>query len=329
MTRIPSNTVKMPAALRLLRGVVAAFLTLAFTTLLVTPGWAETCVWRGTAPFCDGSCNTGETTRMTVDESDDPAFGNSCTTGNKVLCCRPDAPQAGCVIGGVTRADIADQDCAEAQQTGCIRHLLNDDQYANCLRAQPISGSGCLIAGVNRTDIADSDCQEAQQTGCIKRLLTKSGYAACQAAQPKAQAACHKYAARMGTMVAEAKQLNCEFVHGSGGWDEPVSYWEDQCNRGGYDSYAAINEPSIKGQLAACKSGSGGTTGTATVIKDVDVYDKPDSNGNPKGQLLAGKKVTVVGPCDDANTTCHVTGANVPGGDGYVYSGPGYVSLKF
>ena len=38
--------------------------------------------------------------------------------------------------------DIADQDCAEAQQTGCIRHLLTQTQYSNCLAAQKTAGGG-------------------------------------------------------------------------------------------------------------------------------------------------------------------------------------------
>jgi hypothetical protein len=90
-----------------------------------------------------------------------------------------------CSIGGVLRTDIARQDCAEAQNTGCIRHLLTEDQYYACLRAQkPTKVSGCLIGGVKRMDIGDSDCGEAQRTGCIRRLLTPTQYTNCLNAQP-------------------------------------------------------------------------------------------------------------------------------------------------
>lgn len=43
----------------------------------------------------------------------------------------------GCMVAGVFRKDIAKADCLEAQSTGCIRHLLTDQQYKNCIAAQP------------------------------------------------------------------------------------------------------------------------------------------------------------------------------------------------
>jgi hypothetical protein len=69
----------------------------------------------------------------------------------------------------------------------------------------------------------------------------------------------------------------------------------------------------------------GGTT--ARVAKPVDVYDSPGGGGNVIGSLNAGGTVTLVEPCDDS--WCHVSGAKVPGGDGFVYSGPDYMSLEF
>jgi hypothetical protein len=41
-----------------------------------------------------------------------------------------------CIIGGVVRNDLSDQDCLEAQQTGCVQRLLTPQQYSNCLNAQ-------------------------------------------------------------------------------------------------------------------------------------------------------------------------------------------------
>lgn len=47
---------------------------------------AETCVWRGTAPFCAGECEQGE---RGLQRTAHPAVGDSCLTGTKILCCKP------------------------------------------------------------------------------------------------------------------------------------------------------------------------------------------------------------------------------------------------
>jgi hypothetical protein len=72
----------------------------------------------------------------------------------------------------------------------------------------------------------------------------------------------------------------------------------------------------------------------ATVIADVDVYKLP--GGQPKdkiGILYSNNKTTkvsLVAPCDE-NNWCHVKGAPVPTGEGFVYSGtpPDFQSLQF
>jgi hypothetical protein len=59
----------------------------------------KVCQWRGTAPFCNGSCPKGWTLdgRASTAEAAsrvDPAshiypqFGKSCATGTKARCCR-------------------------------------------------------------------------------------------------------------------------------------------------------------------------------------------------------------------------------------------------
>uniref|UniRef100_A0A914DMD2 Uncharacterized protein n=1 Tax=Acrobeloides nanus TaxID=290746 RepID=A0A914DMD2_9BILA len=52
------------------------------------------CVWRGTAPFCDGHCNDGETQIMRIKSCDGSIkgctcvdFGHQCVFGHKSLCC--------------------------------------------------------------------------------------------------------------------------------------------------------------------------------------------------------------------------------------------------
>ena len=60
-------------------------------------GTREVCVWRGTAPACDGSCKAGEEYRgggsSSTEQNAGPeyrgGFGDSCWTGSKHLCCRP------------------------------------------------------------------------------------------------------------------------------------------------------------------------------------------------------------------------------------------------
>jgi hypothetical protein len=66
---------------------------------------------------------------------------------------------------------------------------------------------------------------------------------------------------------------------------------------------------------------------TVTVLLDVEVYDQPGGNGQVIGELAAGTQgVSLAEPCR-ADYWCHVKG-NVPTGKGWVWSGPGYQSLK-
>lgn len=66
---------------------------------------------------------------------------------------------------------------------------------------------------------------------------------------------------------------------------------------------------------------------TATVLLDVDVYDAPGGTGKVIGMLEKNLEVTLVEACED--NWCHVEGEGVPTGIGFVYSGPGYLSLQF
>jgi hypothetical protein len=67
---------------------------------------------------------------------------------------------------------------------------------------------------------------------------------------------------------------------------------------------------------------------TVTVELDVEVYDDPSDNKQKIGELIRGTPgVFLAEPCR-ADHWCHVKG-NVPTGMGWVWSGPGYESLKF
>lgn len=72
---------------------------------------------------------------------------------------------------------------------------------------------------------------------------------------------------------------------------------------------------------------TGTSSMTATVLLDVDVYDVPGGTGKVIGMLKKDLKVALAEPCVD--NWCHVEGEGVPGGKGFVYSGPDYLSLQF
>ena len=69
------------------------------TTSDCVKGNRVVCTWRGTAPFCDGSCEAGEeyggasTSASGSDWSGGDrmpgGFGKSCASGSKFYCCRP------------------------------------------------------------------------------------------------------------------------------------------------------------------------------------------------------------------------------------------------
>ena len=66
---------------------------------------------------------------------------------------------------------------------------------------------------------------------------------------------------------------------------------------------------------------------TVVVLLDVEVFDQPGGSGQKIGELKAGSTgVYLVAPCR-ADHWCQVKG-NVPTGTGWVWSGPGYQSLK-
>ncbi len=66
---------------------VFALIVGLFATQVAASAGAETCVWRGTAPFCAGSCEPGE---RGLEQTATPPVGDACLTGTKILCCRPD-----------------------------------------------------------------------------------------------------------------------------------------------------------------------------------------------------------------------------------------------
>jgi hypothetical protein len=122
--------------------------------------------------------------------------------------------QARCLLNGKYRYDIAAADCLEAQRTGCVRSMLNAEQYVNCLEANrrvQKSGQACIIGGVIRNDLSAADCREAKKTGCVRRLLSADQYANCLAAQPSRQRCVVG-----GVVRTDLKGLDCDEAKATG-----------------------------------------------------------------------------------------------------------------
>lgn len=88
--------------------------------------------------------------------------------------------------------------------------------------------------------------------------------------------------------------------------------------------------PPVQPPAPPAQQSGGGQT--ATVIADVDVYKAAGGAGKSLGVLRSNNKTTkvsLVAPCQD--NWCHVEGAPVPTGEGWVYSGtfPDFQSLQF
>ena len=115
------------------------------------------------------------------------SFGLSVTglVGGVGLSIATSTPaHARCLIGSVPRNDISDDDCLEAQRTGCVRHMLTPPQYTNCLAANQNKRASCVLNGTVRDDLSAADCEEARATGCVRNLLTPPQYKSCLDAQP-------------------------------------------------------------------------------------------------------------------------------------------------
>ena len=122
--------------------------------------------------------------------------------------------QARCLLNGQIRNDITSNDCLEAQRTGCVRSMLNAEQYVNCLEANrrvQKSGQACIIGGVIRNELSAADCREGKSTGCVRRLLTAEQYANCLNAQPSRQRCVVN-----GVVRLDLKGLDCDEAKATG-----------------------------------------------------------------------------------------------------------------
>jgi len=95
-----------------IRTVLAA-LSIIWLTGASVPALAETCLWEGKAPACNGECRPGYTLVKRNKEGD----GKKCVTGTKAYCCK----SSDVIIRGT--APFCNGKCKEGEE------MLGDSDY--------------------------------------------------------------------------------------------------------------------------------------------------------------------------------------------------------
>lgn len=180
---------------------------------------------------------------------------------------------------------------------------------------------------------ANDDNAMTQETDSRRRQLT-----ACENSNIESRI-CPDYAKSAIEAVNEANSLSCGYGGPQWSTDEGLHYGYciDRMVNGGGDRGALVNETNArKAGLADCKAKTvekpiqpPTKKKTATVLQDVNVCgDATGCDDNNKiATLNIGDVVTVLDTCP--GQTCLVESDKIPGGKGYVYSGDGFISLKF
>lgn len=137
----------------------------------------------------------------------------------------------------------------------------------------------------------------------------------------QSDAECARYGDHMVAMAEEAKNLNCAFIGGSGGWDNSRDYWIRQCKKG--SSAAAVNEPALEQQLNECKAaGENAQAGTLTVQQPVTVYNTYKDPKKDVCYLAGGDTVSRLSPAGAKAPWMRVKGlsGDCDGKAGFVYN---------
>lgn len=191
-------------------------------------------------------------------------------------------PVTGCLIGGVVRKDIVDSDCEEAQNTGCIRRLLTDQQYAACREAQkpkkPIKTTG-------------------------NRPLPDR---------------CNSHANLVAAVASKARGMNCAFLQQPGPWSQT----RDQIVNACISSNGGVISTNMNAMIAGMKQcegkDGGGNAARIKVLQPNKVYKEPtgeDTDDNTVCVLAAGDTADLVSKGADIGLDAHwVKIANASGG---------------
>ena len=146
-----------------------------------TPG--RTCRWDGTAPFCDGACQAGETQAEPPPGS---SSGSSCWTGSKVYCCRSTGST------GSTGQHLTAKDCSFGPDT-CIQGFVWREAVPNdhvCVTSQ--------VRDQTRSDNAQAGARRSPTGGpfgpdtCIQGFVWREAFSddhVCVSPQTRTQAA--------------------------------------------------------------------------------------------------------------------------------------------
>ena len=195
-----------------------ATLTFCLAFLLATPVFAQ-CVWRGTAPFCEGRCDSG----MVVTRRE----SQGCATGSKALCCPPetlpaDSPQAFCenyAKGAIYYAQQAVND-----RCGFTGPRWTTDKEAH--------RKWCLSLNGNQKPANDE--QEARRTGIVNCV-----------------AGCSEYARDAESAAGEAEWLGCGFTGPR--WSDNDDDHYVWCVHGNQGANAKAETAAREAQLAQCR----------------------------------------------------------------------------
>lgn len=149
-----------------------------------TPG--RSCRWDGTAPFCKGSCRSGETRSEPPPGS---SSGSSCVTGSKVYCCSSAGSSS---TGSTRRALTGTRDCSSGPDT-CIQGFVWREAVPNdhvCVTPQ--------VRQQTRSDNAQAAARRSPTGGpfgpntCLSGFVWReafSGDRVCVTPRTRAQAA--------------------------------------------------------------------------------------------------------------------------------------------
>jgi hypothetical protein len=175
-------------------GIPLMFGWLALTTSS-SQGAYEGCVWRGTAPLCEGSCNPGETTLTTGRTGsvantfvrgqfgiNPPDFGEGCFSGVKSLCCRQVAdpvPQQ-CPEGQIRRNGKCQEvgvlpGSTTGEKGGAVQIIppcpegkkWSDSEKACVFTTYKKMGRNNTVCAKNDVDIYNSPTEPRQVTGLM------------------------------------------------------------------------------------------------------------------------------------------------------------------
>jgi hypothetical protein len=195
---------------------------------------------------------------------------------------------------------------------------------ARSLNCEFIHGSGGW--DVNR-DFFVKQCVDAQANYRGLRANESGLQKSLDACKSAEQQSCNAYASRMEAKLSEARHLNCEFIHGSGGWDVNRDFFVKQCVDS-KDSKVnvrglAANESGLQKSLDACKSAHAGGGGTLKVVAEVTMYNMYDPKRNKDlCYLHPGDTLTKLSPDGAKAPWMHLKGTSggCNGKTGYVYN---------